>query len=706
MADTLKKPLSPRQVSLGTLVLGFLLAFSFIPLIAFSFFTLDGILAHLSAIEESEELHSMKDDLHRLETRIEYYQQMIAFASQLPAVMELLDRGESRPGSIGKDKASLRYTGVLNRAFAKNGDVVSIHVLDRDSAVQFSLFKEPGATEYRQNPKRTLTVDPESIKKALALRHKEFLVMPLHKNQQGEDTRASRQLLFRILTPIRGEAGETIGVYAADIDMGALIQAFPEMRWVLSDGCYLAGDTGNGSAFLDFPWLRQVFASGKAGVWGAAGQKTAWVPFLAGQNSAISLWAGKRIYLASVQTARKQIQLTVVVGLGLLLTVGLIISFFFSRYMRRLSCQFLACLEESLLRKKQSMCSKNTRIREISAFSEKLDSLLGKYGTMEQDRRDSLRKLQESEEMFRVVFNSVQSAVILIDGQDAIRFFNPAAERIFGYTSEEILGKKLHHLVVVDEMQQAAQDGLKEFWHSGQGPIVGKSRELVARKKNGLIFPAEVFVARVKKDDAYWAVGAVLDITDRKVKEEKLVMLATMDGLTGVFNRRHFLLLAEQEIARSKRYNKDLYFLMFDLDHFKEINDAFGHETGDRALQDFASICTAGLRRADIFGRMGGEEFAALVVEAEEEEAIAVAERIRKNFAAKSISRDGTEKGLSVSIGISRLDPVTGSLEAAYAAADRALYEAKGQGRNRVIMACCADPSEKETGGGGSYFTP
>ncbi len=413
----------------------------------------------------------------------------------------------------------------------------------------------------------------------------------------------------------------------------------------------------------------------------------AWVPFFTGQNAEISLWAGKRIYLASVQTARQKILLNVLVGLGLLLTVGLIISFLFSKYVRRLSRQFLAGLEESILRRKHVLWRKNTSIRELSEFFEKVDSFLGRYETMEQDRQDSQRKLQESEEIFRVVFNSVQSAVILIDSQDTVRFFNPAAERIFGYASGEILGEKFHRLMVVEEMQQAAQDGLAKFWRTGQGPIIGKSRELVARKKDGRIFPAEVFIARVKKGDAYWAVGAVLDITDRKVKEEKLLMLATMDGLTGVFNRRHFLLLAEQEVARSKRYNKALFFLMFDLDHFKEINDTFGHETGDQILRNFASICTEGLRRADIFGRMGGEEFAAIVVEAGEDEAIAVAERIRKNFALKSITRDDTEKNLSVSIGISRLDPVTGRLESAYAAADKALYEAKDQGRNRVVTA-------------------
>ncbi|MHB8989493.1 MAG: GGDEF domain-containing protein [Desulfobulbia bacterium] len=686
MAGILKKLFSLRQVSLGTLVLGFLLVFSFIPLTAFSFFTLDGILSQLSAIEEKEELHFMQDELHQLETQIEHYQQIIDFVSQLPAVMEILNRGESSPGSIGKDTASLRYTGVLNRTFAKNRDVVSIHVLDRNSAVRFSLSKKAGTMEYQQSRKPPRTVDPESIEKTLAMQEKGFLTIPLQETLQGEDDQASHRLLVRILTPIQMD-GETIGVYLADIDMGVLIQAFPEMRWVLSDGCYLSENPRNASAFLDFPELRKLFASKKAGVLGVADRKTAWVPFFTGQNDAISLWAGKPIALASVRTARQQILITVLACLGLLLTGGLAISFLFAKYVRRLSRQFLAGLEESILHHKPVLWSKDIRIREFSEFTEKMDSLLSEHETLEQERLDSQRKLQESEEIFRVIFNSVQSAVILIDNHDMIRFFNPAAERIFGYTCEEVLGKSLHSLVVVEEMQATARKALAEFWHTGQGPIIDTSRELVARKKDGRIFPAEVFVARVRKNDAYWAVGAVLDITDRKVKEEKLVMLATMDGLTGVFNRRHFLFLAEQEVARSKRYNKDIYFLMFDLDHFKEINDTYGHEAGDRVLQDFASICTAGLRRADIFGRMGGEEFAALVVEAKGEEALVVAERIRKNFASQSIGKDGTEKNLSVSIGISRLDPATGSLEAAYAKADKALYEAKDQGRNRVIMA-------------------
>lgn len=686
MTGILKKIFSPRQVSLGALVLGFLLVFSFIPLMAFSFFTLDGILSNLSAIEEKEELHFMQDELHQLETRLEHYQQTIDFVSQLPAVLEILNHGERSPGSISKETASLRYTGVLNRAFAKNSDVESIHVLDRNAAARFSLFKKAGTTEYLQGREHPLTIDQESIKKVFALRENRVLTIPLQETRQEDAAHASHRFLIRLLTPIRIN-GETIGIYVADINIGVLIQAYPTMQWVLSDGCYLSGDNGNDSAFLDFPGLKHFFASEKAGICGNANRKMAWVPFFTGQNTTISLWAGKPIALASVQAARQKILFTVLAGLGLLLTMALVVSFLFSKYVRRFSQRFLAGLEEAILHHKPVLWCKELRIKEFSEFTGKINSLLGEFAAMEMERRNSRQKLQESEEIFRVVFNSVQSAVILIDNHDMIRFFNPAAERIFGYTGEEVLGKSLHSLVVVEEMQAEARKALAEFWHTGQGPIIGTSRELVARKKDGRIFPAEVFVARVRKNDAYWAVGAVLDITDRKVKEEKLVMLATMDGLTGVFNRRHFLLLAEQEVARSKRYNKDIYFLMFDLDHFKEINDTFGHETGDRVLQNFASICTEGLRRADIFGRMGGEEFAALVVEAKEEEAFAVAERIRKNFASQSIDKDGTEKNLSVSIGVSRLDPATGSLEAAYARADKALYEAKDQGRNRVIMA-------------------
>lgn len=686
MTSRLKKFFFPQQFTFGALVLAFLLVFSFVPLITFGFFTLDGILTQLNAIEENAEIHFMKDELHQLEARLKHYQQMIDFVSQLPAVIEILDHGESRAGKVDRETAFLRYTGVLNRAFARNNDVASIHILDRNSVVQFSLVKVPDSTTYRQTENTPLTVDPESVKKILAMHDKDFLLEPLQEARQEGTHPQQHQLLIRILTPIRAE-GETIGAYVADIDMGVLTQLLPQMRWVLGDGCYLSEQVGQATAFQDYPGLKQIFASKKTAIWNIANKKMAWIPFLAGQKSTISLWAGKQVDLASVQTARKKIMVNILAGLLLLLIFSLILSFFFSKYVRRLSLQFLACLEEALLQRKQSLCSRNTRIRELAAFSDKMDSLLARYGAMEQERQAAQDKLQESEDIFRVVFNSVQSAVILIDNEDTVRFFNPAAERIFGYASGEILGKKLHQLVVVDEMQRSAQEGLHEFWQTGQGPIIDKSRELIARKKDGRIFPAEVFVARVKKDDAYWAVGAVLDITDRKVKEEKLVMLATMDGLTGVFNRRHFLLLAEQEVARSKRYNKELFFLMFDLDHFKEINDTFGHEAGDRVLQDFAEICTAGLRRADIFGRMGGEEFAALVVEAEAEEALAVAERIRKNFAKTSIAREETEIQLSVSIGISRLDPETGSLEAAYAGADKALYKAKDQGRNRVILA-------------------
>jgi len=675
-----------RRIALGTLVGLFLFLFSFIPLVGFSYFTLNGILGQLAAIEENEELHFMQDELHHLTTKIENYQQMIGFVSELPAVKEILNRGESVPGSISREKAATRYAGVLVRAFAKNQDVERIHILDLNGAAQFSISKEQGGSEYRQTFPGRIDFSPESIRQTLEMSGKDFFLTPIFSEESGLDGKESHRFLLRIFTPIfLGK--EKIGIYVSDINIGLLAQEYPNFVWVLNDGCYLRAAHGQPTAFDDFPGLARVFQAGQAAVHAFSAGKMAWVPFFSGEKGALSLWAGKKIDLASVQTAREKILLHVLLGLFLLLSGALAVSFHFSRYVQRLSAQVLIRLEQFIFQKKGDSWGTGSKIREFADFSQRMISFLAQYAEMEEARRDSQLRLVQSEELFRIVFNSVQSAVILIDDQDAVRFFNPAAERIFGYKAEEVMGLKLHELVVTEEMQKEALKGLVSFWQTGAGPIINRARELVARKKDGRLFPAEVFVARIKKDGAYWAVGAVIDITDRKVKEEKLIMLATIDGLTGVFNRRHFLALAEQEYARSRRYQKNLFFLMFDLDHFKEINDTFGHEIGDQVLRQFASLCQKSLRSADIFGRWGGEEFAAIVVEASEQDAMTVAERIRESFALESVAIGGKERKLSVSIGVSRIDRDCNSLDSAYSAADTALYEAKRRGRNQVVAA-------------------
>jgi len=173
------------------------------------------------------------------------------------------------------------------------------------------------------------------------------------------------------------------------------------------------------------------------------------------------------------------------------------------------------------------------------------------------------------------------------------------------------------------------------------------------------------------------------DVTEQKHTEERLRQLATTDSLTGILNRRRFFEIADEEIERSKRYKRPLTMAMLDADHFKKVNDRFGHLVGDRALQHIARSIEANLRNADDVGRYGGEEFAVLLPETSVQAARAVMERVRAAIAAESIAVGDEEFRLTVSVGIvshREGESVFDTLKRA----DDALYLAKSRGRNRV----------------------
>lgn len=168
--------------------------------------------------------------------------------------------------------------------------------------------------------------------------------------------------------------------------------------------------------------------------------------------------------------------------------------------------------------------------------------------------------------------------------------------------------------------------------------------------------------------------------------EEKLRRLATTDELTGVANRRMLMETMATEEVRARRYRKPLSFLMIDADHFKRINDNHGHDVGDTALTMLARTLKKQLREVDLAGRLGGEEFGILLPETGLEEALVVAERIRKNVEQLLIPAHGRKVPLTVSIGAAtlRLDCKNECAEEVMRRADEALYKAKSQGRNRV----------------------
>lgn len=177
----------------------------------------------------------------------------------------------------------------------------------------------------------------------------------------------------------------------------------------------------------------------------------------------------------------------------------------------------------------------------------------------------------------------------------------------------------------------------------------------------------------------------VSEITERKRLEEKNLKLASTDPLTGACNRRSFLEKAQAEFVRSRRYRRPMAVLVVDIDHFKKINDNYGHHMGDTALKAFTDICLQALRENDIFGRIGGEEFAAVLPETGEKRAFQVAERLRLGISELIVSHEGISFSLQASIGVAAIQEDDVNIEDIQKKADEAMYSAKRQGRNRVV---------------------
>jgi diguanylate cyclase (GGDEF)-like protein len=165
---------------------------------------------------------------------------------------------------------------------------------------------------------------------------------------------------------------------------------------------------------------------------------------------------------------------------------------------------------------------------------------------------------------------------------------------------------------------------------------------------------------------------------------EEVYQLATHDALTELYNRRHFLELMEKEIARAERHGRPLALAILDVDLFKRINDDFGHIAGDVVLKQIAEILRQHVRGEDIAARIGGEEFAILLPEAQARDATSFAERLREAVATTAFAPGGAPQRITVSIGLASLAPARRERSELMRAADTALYQAKESGRNRV----------------------
>ncbi|ADD01916.1 response regulator receiver modulated diguanylate cyclase with PAS/PAC sensor [Thermoanaerobacter italicus Ab9] len=297
------------------------------------------------------------------------------------------------------------------------------------------------------------------------------------------------------------------------------------------------------------------------------------------------------------------------------------------------------------------------------------------------ERREMEKELKERNEILSTIMESAGDAIIMIDDKGKVTFWNPAAERILGYSKEEIIGKDLHMLMIQDmRLYEAYREAFKRFRLSGKGNAVGRMIEMKARHKNGYEIDVELSLSAVKIKDSWHAIGIIRDISERKRFEELLYRQSITDPLTNIYNRRFFMQMLEQEIERVKRNKKPFSLIMFDLDHFKNVNDRFGHAVGDMVLKSVADTVKGRIRKTDYFARWGGEEFIILLPETSLNNAVDLAEGLRKKISETEL--DGIGK-VTASFGVTEYRD-TDTIDTILLRADNMLYEAKRAGRNCV----------------------
>lgn len=290
---------------------------------------------------------------------------------------------------------------------------------------------------------------------------------------------------------------------------------------------------------------------------------------------------------------------------------------------------------------------------------------------------EARQALKERDELHRAFFEENKAVMLLHDPLNStIQFVNPAACLFYGYSEEELTSMTIRDL---DSMSDAEVfEELKHAANEKRGYF-----KQVHTLKSGIKRDVEVFTGPVSIGSRQLHYSIVHDVTEKRRLEARLERMATRDQLTGTYNRHAFFDKGMQEIVRAHRFEHPLSLLMLDLDHFKDVNDAHGHSVGDEVLRVFALRCRAGLRETDLFARLGGEEFAAILVETDGDMAMEVAERIRGMAADKPIATAAGELTVTLSIGVASLGNEE-TLAALLQRADKGLYESKTTGRNRI----------------------
>ncbi len=302
---------------------------------------------------------------------------------------------------------------------------------------------------------------------------------------------------------------------------------------------------------------------------------------------------------------------------------------------------------------------------------------------LHRERQLAADKLHEGQALFRAIVENVGDLVAVLDTEGRRIYNSPSYGPLF--RDEDIRQGSNSFL----EIHPEDRERIKEVFHRTVATGVGECAEFRFALKDGVTRYMQSDGRAIRGADG--AVSKVVvvsrDITELKRRETELLEMAATDILTGLPNRRHFAAQLEQESARILRdKGRCASVLMLDADHFKMINDTFGHAVGDDVLRHLATLMQNKLRKVDTVGRIGGEEFALILPGAALPAAEAFAERLRQYVAATPVPQADRTIPLTVSIGVAGMSADDANADEVLTRADRALYRAKGSGRNMVAV--------------------
>ncbi len=311
-------------------------------------------------------------------------------------------------------------------------------------------------------------------------------------------------------------------------------------------------------------------------------------------------------------------------------------------------------------------------------------------------------QFQLHQALYRDIIDNCADGVVIVSADHIIAYMNSSALAMFGYAGENLVGQPLSMLIPREyrASHAALVDGFRDSQQGGRF-MEGRRMQTYGRNSDGSAFPVSVSILKSGRGSTAALVAIVRDITEQKMIENELARLASIDPLTGILNRRTFLLRAEEECARSQRHKHPMAIAMLDIDHFKSINDRYGHAVGDRAIRHVADTVAARLRKPDVFGRWGGEEFALLLPDTDEDNALNLAQRLRQDVEQSPLGLEASHEPplcMAVSIGVAGFEQCHASMKEALDRADLALYLAKGKGRNRVCSSSDVIPRTAREG--------